>query len=134
MGEQLIQLAKPFAPRLVMPAAQGKHGDYVNQAVVNQKLLTVLGPFDFHIVREIYDDGILTGIIGRLECEIDGRITSIEECGDVENPNVDKTNGARLKKASSDAFKRCASRIGVGLDLWSKPDYFLYDELKKEQS
>ena len=40
------------------------------------------------------------------------------------------TNGARLKNAVSDAHKRCAMRVGLGLHLYAQDDYFLLDQLE----
>jgi hypothetical protein len=38
-----------------------------------------------------------------------------------------------LKDAASDAFKRCAMRVGVGLHLWTKEgEYFLYNLTKSD--
>lgn len=138
MSEQLIQLAKPFPAKLVNKAPAGKHGEYINHAVINQRLLQILGPFSFKVVRELNDDGRITGAVCALTLTIDGKEVEIMEVGDVDDLTtrdgeyVDKTNGARLKKASSDAFKRAAMRVGVGLHLWSKGDYFLYERLLKE--
>ena len=63
---------------------------------------------------------------------------SVVEAGDVEKPDNWKTNGARMKDAMSDAIKRCAMALGVGLHLWSqmkgKDEYFLDKQLEKELS
>ena len=63
---------------------------------------------------------------------------SVVEAGDVENPTNWKTNGARMKDAMSDAIKRCAMALGVGLHLWSQIDgqdeYFLDKQLEKINS
>ena len=67
--------------------------------------------------------------------EIDGKTVSVEEVGDVEKPSNWKTNGARMKDAVSDAVKRCAMALGVGLHLWSQinntDEYFLDKQLAK---
>jgi hypothetical protein len=36
-----------------------------------------------------------------------------------------------LKNAASDAIKRCAMRLGVGLSLWSQENYYLDKALAK---
>ena len=70
-----------------------------------------------------------------MTCEIDGQKISIQEAGDVEKPTNWKTNGARMKDAMSDAIKRCAMALGVGLHLWSQmgdqDEYFLDKQLAK---
>ena len=67
--------------------------------------------------------------------ETDGRVTSIQEVGECENPNNWKTDGARLKACASDGIKRCAMRLGLGLHLWHKHDgnYVLADILEKRE-
>lgn len=55
-----------------------------------------------------------------------------EEAGDCEEPHNWKTDGARLKDAMSDAYKRCAMRWGCGLHLWSQGEYFLHDVLTRD--
>jgi len=47
----------------------------------------------------------------------------------VEHPSGN--NASNLKNASSDALKRCAMRVGVGLHLWSQENYYLDKALKK---
>ena len=54
MTEQLAQLAKPFPQSLIQKNPTG-FGSYVKHSVVVEKLLAVVGPFDFRIVREIRD-------------------------------------------------------------------------------
>lgn len=128
---QLRDLAKPFAPRLIKAPPKGKYGTYVSHDVVNQKLLAVLGPIDFEITELVLGvDGKVEGCLARMSCEIDGRITTIVEVGDCESPDNWKTQGARMKDAASDAFKRCAMRLGVGIHLWAGQDFFLYDVLQ----
>ena len=73
-----------------------------------------------------------------LTVEIDGELVTVEEAGDVEQPFNWRTDGARLKDAVSDAVKRCAMAMGVGLHLWAQMDgqseYFLDEQLKKASS
>ena len=129
---QLRDLAEPFPSKLVKQPPQGKYGSYVSHSTVNERALSIVGPFSQEVVREIYDGEFLTGVVLRVTLSIDGRQIVIEEAGDVENPESKKTNGARLKDATSDAFKRCWMRTGLGLHLWSQDDYFLDKQLDKE--
>lgn len=127
---QLRDLAKPFAPRLIHQPPKGKYGVYAAHDVYNQKLLAVLGPFDFEVIEVLRNpEGITEGCRARLSCEIDGRPTTIIEVGDCEKPENWATEGARMKDAASDAFKRCAMRVGCGLHMWSGQDFFLFDVL-----
>ncbi len=130
--EQLAVLAKPFLPHQIHDAPGG-YGTFVAHYVVTQKLLAVVGPHDFDLVQTIIDpNGELSGVVCKMTLTIDGETHSITEAGDVETSNPQlKTNGARLKNAMSDAYKRCAMRFGVALHLWcgTKDNYFLYDYL-----
>ena len=140
---QLQKLAEPFPPTLVKKAPQGKFGSYVSHSTVNERLLAIVGPFSYEIVEALY--GYAPEVVGKsrtwaarehaiigcrasLTMEVDGRVITITEVGDVDEPamNLDARN---LKDASSDAFKRCAMRAGLGLHLWSQADYFLDDML-----
>jgi hypothetical protein len=156
--EQLRELARPFPSNYIRANPSGG-GSYVNHAIVVQRLLMVTGPFDFSIkevlrgdVAEIVPDpqgkskrardgapalsNAVVGCIGRLGVTIDGTYVAVEEVGDCEDPHNWPHDGARLKDAASDAIKRCAARIGLGLHLWSSNDkggYFLFDKLTEEQ-
>lgn len=131
---QLLKLSKPFPDSLVRKAPQGKYGDYVPHHTVAQALLATLGPYDLHITQLLRNvDGQIEGCVVALTVEIDGRVTTVEEAGDCENPGNWKTDGARLKDAVSDGLKRCAARIGLGLHLWSQSDYFLHRSLTQRE-
>ena len=132
---QLVALLKPFSGRLVKQAPQGKFGSYVSHFVVEQRILSVVGPYSWDITQTIRDaDGLLTGCVGRLTAVVDGREVSVCGAGDVENPQNAKTDGERLKLAESDSFKRAAMRLGVALDLWAQDDFYVYDLLTKAEA
>jgi hypothetical protein len=145
----LVELSRPFPEDFV----ERKDGqDYVAHHVVNQRLLSIVGPFDFELVQVIRGDvaavppdpsarsrrgkagtpalhNVVVGGIWRLTCSIDNRQVRVEEVGDVHNWPHD---GARLKDAASDALKRCAMRLGLGLHLWAQEHYFLDQQLKAQ--
>ena len=135
----LARLAKPFARHLIHanPSGQGR-GDYVAHSAITEKLLAVVGPFDFALVQILRGDykdrpNVVVGAVCRLTVEVDGRRVSVEEVGDCENPGNWPHDGARMKDAMSDAIKRCAMRLGVGLHLWSQDEFFLFDVLSKKE-
>ena len=149
---QLTKLSQPFPDAYVEKAPKGKYGSFVAHHVINQALLATVGPFDFRCVQIIRSyvpprvdkesgevkkseiNDAVTGVIARLTVEIDGRTVSIEEAGDCEDPQNWNTDGARLKDAMSDALKRCAMRLGLGIHLWAQEHFFLHDSLlAKEQ-
>ncbi len=145
----LVELARPFPDGFI----ERKDGnDYVAHHVVNQRLLSIVGPFDFELVEVLRGDvaevapdpagksrraragtpalhDVVVGGIWRLTCDIDGRRVRIEEVGDVGDVHNWPHDGARLKDAASDALKRCAMRLGLGLHLWAQEYYFLDHQL-----
>ena len=121
------ELARPFPQKYVHD--DGRGNSYVPHHVVTQRLIHIFGvPPKIEVLRELYDEGKLTGVIMRLT--VPG-LDPVEEAGEADNPQS-KTNGARAKDACSDAIKRCAMRLGLGLSLWAQKDYFLFDALTKE--
>jgi hypothetical protein len=149
----LVELSRPFPTDFV----ERKDGqDYVAHHVVNQRLLSIVGPFDFELVQVIRGDvaevppdassrsrrgrtgtpalhNVVVGGIWRLTCAIDGRQVRVEEVGDVGDVHNWAHDGARLKDAASDALKRCAMRLGLGLHLWAQEHYFLDQQLRAQQ-
>lgn len=148
----LVELSRPFPTDFV----ERKDGqDYVAHHVVNQRLLSIVGPFDFELVEVIRGDvaevapdptarsrrgkagtaalhNVVVGGIWRLTATIDGRQVRVEEVGDVGDVHNWAHDGARLKDAASDALKRCAMRLGLGLHLWAQEHYFLDQQLKAQ--
>ena len=124
--EQLAALAKPFPSSLIQKNPTG-FGSYVKHSVVVEKLLAVVGPFDFRLVREIRDadTGQVCGVVGELSVEVDGRRVTVQDAGDCERPENWPHDGARLKEAASDSLKRCAARLGCSTHLWSGDQYRL---------
>lgn len=113
--------------------------DAADHTVITQLLLLHVGPYSFEVVRELYsipkkgDEPVLNGIVGRLTCTVDGKEVRIEEAGGVENPGNQDGDGERLKLACSDAIKRCAMRLGLGLHIWAQGHYFLDRYLAKRE-
>ena len=145
MNDQLRELARPFPENQIERKPGKGGGDYVTHSVVNERLLYALGPFDFHLVEIIRGDiaemktksttypartGIV-GVVARLSVTIDGRTVSVEEVGSEDNPAM-KHDAENLKSCMSDALKRAAMRLGLGLHLWSQEMYFLDRALGQE--
>lgn len=151
-GADLAELARPFPDDFV----ERKDGqDYVAHHVVNQRLLSVVGPFDFELVQVIRGDveavapdpaarsrrgkagtpalhNVVVGGIWRLRATVDGLPVQVEEVGDVGDVWNWQHDGQRLKDAASDALKRCAMRLGLGLHLWAQEHYFLDQQLRAQ--
>jgi hypothetical protein len=135
MSEDLYQLARPFPDSMIVKKPGGKfQADYVAHGVITSRLLEVVGPFDWSIAKIITNpEGIAVGCLGRLEVVVDGRPVVIEEVGDVEH--VGPNSATNLKMASSDALKRAAMRLGLGLHLWVGDEhYYLHRALEKRLS
>lgn len=117
-SEQLAALAKRFPKSVIhqVPIAAGKTADYVPASVVAEKLLAIVGPFGWS-VRAVDAEHV----VGTLEVTIDGRTVSVDGIGD----------GNDRKAQESDAFKRAARWLGLGLHLWSGADYRLDRALTK---
>lgn len=127
MESQLERLATKFPKELIsqVEAGGGRKADYVSHSTINERLLYLIGPFSFAIKEVIYNNNHeVEGVVAGLTAIIDGMQITVEEGGESTNPQS-KTNGAKIKDASSDALKRCAMRLGCGLHLWSQEDYRL---------
>ena len=127
---QLSELARKF-PETLIKTKPGKFAaSYVENGVIVQRLLEVVGPFTFTIDKPVTNpDGVVVGCIGTLTIEVDGKTISVTEVGDVEHPSPN--NASNLKSASSDLIKRCAMRVGLGLHLWTGDAYYLDRSLSK---
>lgn len=132
---QLYELSRPWPDHLVKqkPNKKGFEAKYVEHGNITQRLLQVLGPFSTHVHQVVRDpNDNLVGVLLTLETTVDGVPVSVTEVGDVENSD-EKTDGAALKDAMSDAIKRCAMRLGCGLHLWCGESYFLDQKLAPKQ-
>jgi hypothetical protein len=137
--KNLRDLAKPFTSLVKKGKDAGKFGDFVEHSAVNQRLLAHIGPFSQRVSEIVYDihpqlGQVCTGVVLELTMTIDGKEVVIQEAGDLDNPfGKGRTNGDRLKMAISDALKRCAMRVGLGLHLYAQDDYFL-DKLLEDKN
>ncbi|HEY7823661.1 MAG TPA: Rad52/Rad22 family DNA repair protein [Acidimicrobiia bacterium] len=130
---QLSELARKFPEALIKQKPGKFAASYVEHGVIVQRLLEVVGPFTFTVDETIANaDGTVVGCLATLEVEVDGRRVHITEVGDVEHPGTN--NGSNLKNASSDALKRCAMRLGLGLHLWTGDAYYLDRSLAKAEN
>jgi hypothetical protein len=128
----LSELARKFPESLVKQKPGKFAASYVEHSVIVQRLLEVVGPFNFTVDKPVTNpDGVVSGCLATLECWIDGDYITITEVGDVEHPSAN--NGSNLKNAASDALKRCAARIGLGTHLWAQDNYYLDAALKKRE-
>lgn len=151
---QLTMLVCPFPSGVIKKNPSGG-GTYVAHPVVEQRILDVLGPVDFALVQVIRGnvagrapnpngqsarakagtpdlEDVVVGVVCRMTATIDGRTVTVEEAGDCESPHNWDHDGNRIKDAMSDAYKRCAMRIGVALHLWADEHFYLFEKLQKQ--
>ena len=152
MGKQLVELVRPIPKRLIEEAPFGKQGSYVPHFVIAQALLATVGPYDWQLVevlrgpvpehQQMSKDkktvvkvwpalpSAIVGAVFRLTVTVDGQRITVEEAGSCDAAAFEINDGERLKKAASDALKRCAMRLGVAIHLWCKrPDQFFVHRL-----
>lgn len=151
---QLTMLVCPF-PGSVIKTNPSGGGSYVAHPVVEQRIIDALGhPPHTSLVQIVRGDvpgkpgnpngssarakagtpdltGVVVGCVLRMGMVIDGEQWWAEEAGDCEQPHNWPHDGARLKDAMSDAYKRCAMRAGVALHLWAQDAFYLFEKLKK---
>lgn len=147
----LTELSKPFEGKFVKQKPGKSKASYVEHSDITQRLLQVVGPYDQHVTQVIRGDvgevldkdtgevkhlakqDVIVGCVLSLSAIVDGVRTTIEEIGEVEHPHNHSTDASRLKFAVSDAFKRCAMRLGLGLHLWCQDHYFLHTVLTRDE-
>ena len=125
---QLIRLAKKFPEKLISQIdKKTPKEDYINHSVITQRLLQVCGPFDWD-VEVIYSGEKPVAVKGTLTATIDGKEVTVAGIGTDQN-NKGKDDGDIIKEMESDALKRAAKNVGVGLHLWAQNQYFLSQQL-----
>ena len=130
---QLYELSRQFPEEWIKPAPKGKFGNYIPHSVITQRLLEVCGPFNWEVVQLIRQEnsGKVVGCFGKLTTQIDGKSVTITSIGDVEHDQG--SDGMNAKHAESDAFKRCAMKVGLGLHLWAGEEYYLDKKLSEAE-
>jgi len=134
MATQLQGLAKKIPPKWISTLPTGYGARYCSHAAVQQMLLATLGPTGQRVDQILYNDGVITGVLLTMTFTIDGETVEITEAGDCDRPKPDN-NGANMKNAISDAVKRCAMRVGKGLQLWCEDDdHYILDRVLAEKA
>jgi len=127
---QLQDLAKPLPEKWIKEKGTGFAAKYCSHGDIQQALLAKLGPTSQRIVKEIYNSegNVLEGVILEMVFHIDLEPVVIQEIGESERDTGN--NALNLKNSVSDAVKRCAMRVGLGLELWTE-NYALDKALAK---
>ena len=126
IGEQLLKLIKRTPTSLVQKIDKGfGEIDFMAHYDIIQLLFYHLEkPFSWS-VSEPFDSGDAkepVAVIGTLLVSVDGEEYQVDGIGS------DKD----AKKAESDALKRAAMKVGLGLELWAGGSYWLDKQLDKE--
>lgn len=128
---QLQDLATRLPEKwIVQKPGVGFDAKYCSHGDIQQALLAKVGPTSQRIVEKIYNSegNVLEGVILEMQFIIDLEPVVIQEIGETERNTGN--NALNLKNAVSDAIKRCAMRIGLGLELWTE-NYALDKALAK---
>tara|TARA_R110000824_G_scaffold371404_1_gene561132 strand:- start:1725 stop:2156 length:432 start_codon:yes stop_codon:yes gene_type:complete len=134
MTTQLRQLAKKIPPKFIKTLPTGYAAKYTGHAVIQQYILSVLGPTPQRVDQIIYNGETITGVLLTMTFTIDDKIVEITEVGSVDRPKPD-ANGENLKMCISDSVKRCSMRVGKGLQLWcEEEDQYVLDEVLAERA
>jgi hypothetical protein len=132
MTTQLQALAKRIPKSYVKQKPGGFAADYVSHGDIQQMLLAKLGPCSQEITQIIRNaEGQVQGVVLRMQFVIDGQPVVIDEIGECERPGPN--DGLNAKNATSDAIKRCAMRVGLGLELWCQETYVLDKALANKE-
>ena len=134
LPRQLAKLARPVPDALVSQrtVGGGRTADYVGHASITEMLLMIVGPFDLRLVDVVRDanGGAVVGAVVELSVTIDGRPTTVQEIGAIEHERGH--DAERLKLAMSDGLKRCALRVGLASELWSRNGGWLFESIVKQ--
>lgn len=117
---QLMDLAKRLPEKWIQEKGTGFSAKYCSHGDIQQALLAKVGPSSQRIVEKIYNNegNVIEGVILEMQFIIDLEPVVIQEIGETERDTGN--NALNLKNSVSDAVKRCAMRVGLGLELWTE--------------
>lgn len=127
-AEVLAWLKSQHTPLDVVETREGRGGVtfyYVRHQHITEMLNTLCRfDWDFEVMRERLDEDQVT-VLGRLTIRVAGLVIVKSQYGEGEveryggGPNAGKplSVGNAFKGAASDSLKKCASLLGIGLDL-----------------
>lgn len=144
---QILTMETPFEHIRFRQGRGGKQFPYTDTAYVIRTLNLAFGwDWDFEADNEeilyIFPDGIQRPFEarcrGRLTVRIDGRAIIKTQFGSqpiefLQNSDVPVSLGDAFKGAASDALKKCASLLGIALDLYDSDSKINLDPRKAQQ-
>src|SRR6266481_5745111 len=123
-SDLLEKLKAPLPPRAVSPNTERPGLSAIKVIYVVERLNEVFGLNGWHIANEVVEKGAMVVVKGTLT--IDDYGIRIEQYGG--NANSDR--GDAYKGACTDALSKCASYIGIGMDVYKG----LHDERTRDGS
>ena len=115
--KQLASLVKRFPTEFIKQVNKGSRTeDYIPFPTIAQRLLEVCGAYDWDF-EIIYSENVAVAVKGNLRVKIDNKVVCVSGAGTPQNTK--ESVGEQIKKMESDAFKRAARNLGLGLHLWT---------------
>jgi hypothetical protein len=108
----LERLKAPLPPQAVSPNPERPGLSAIKVIYVVERLNEVFGLNGWHIANEVVEKGAMVVVKGTLT--IDDYGIRVEQYGGNANPD----RGDAYKGASTDALSKCASYIGIGMDVY----------------
>jgi hypothetical protein len=111
-AELLEKLRAPLPPEAVSPNPQRPGLSAIKVIYVVERLNEVFGVNGWHMANEVVEKGTMVVVRGALTIEEYG--IRIEQYGGNANPD----RGDAYKGACTDALSKCASYLGIGMDVY----------------
>ena len=128
--QQLNQILKATPRKYVKsrPAKGGGTWNYVDGGYIKKCLNLMFGwDWDFQIIsKEVICNEVV--VHGRLTCRCGDKIIIKEQFGNKEilykkGTEIPLSIGNDFKSASTDALKKCATEIGIAMDVYNPEDF-----------
>lgn len=123
-AEVIAKLREPLPPEAVSPNPQKPGLSVIKVIYVVERLNEVFGLNGWRIVNEVVENGRMVVVKGALK--IPKYNIHIEQYGGNDNPD----RGDAYKGACTDALSKCASYLGIGMDVYKG----LHDDRRRNGS
>ena len=110
--ELLEKLKAPLPPQAVSPNPERPGLSAIKVIYVVERLNEVFGLNGWHIANEVVEKGVM--VVVKSTLTIDEYGIQVEQYGGNANPD----RGDAYKGACTDALSKCASYIGIGMDVY----------------
>src|SRR5262252_2680519 len=110
--EVIAKLREPLPPEAVSPNPQRPGLSVIKVIYVVERLNEVFGLNGWRVVNEVVENGRMVVVKGALK--IPKYNIHVEQYGGNDNPD----RGDAYKGACTDALSKCASYLGIGMDVY----------------